>query len=1070
MEPLFTDPEQGPRFTLRIIEFMTDWHPVLSILHNLLSGHPFQFQLRKVPLQSLRSWLSEGNLSDLDAFFIALDVALAGQNQAEQEKALMQIRRTLEQKVLETKDLPLLLRLQTEPRNVRLFLQAFLRQGTSDTGQKSRVPQALFLALSDPEPDVVVNLSKQLGDPATLLESLPILRATLTSREDAVRMMTVKLLGKLTDPAVLELLVSASKDSVPNIRREALRALERHHRALGTPTFIQALEDREDSIQAEAAKIMGRSQDLQFIPYLVKAAGDLDSKVSEAAIEGLIKLQPVLKDFEPGFVRTALTFTTHADWAGAPPSREELEEFRSRVLLLPPVGGKIPELLDSQGRLKGHRVFGALYRIDPAWTVEEQIQTVLQARQKGLLGDGYVHQLSVQGRLPDEFKYAAVALILSSPYRQDWKEPFFEADWGKVAPLVHDGGNVTVGLNPVWSNVQGRTDFLQRVVKVYDPARQPEHERMETDRLLLEARAYQRLALALHAARGTAPKAEEIPDGLSVQLREKLAERWHKFERDLLGLFEAYSGEIGGEKFDLTGPVRVKWFLDQPRRVKDWPGPRHEADWPPIREQLLMLNRFAEKTEPARKEEGADLSAYDALRLQVSALLKIVADDIDRDLGLLPRVEPPAPAAGLEEKRLDLDQFKATVNALGRAIAHLPSPNARSHILFRLYEILHQLGLTRNPPDRPHRLNIEYLGHFLRSWIGMAPRPAPFRLRVEDPDRFKTLLDDLMGQIVELDLRLILAWPEERHPLIASLRKGIPIQGMHRFMGFFLEQLSLRVPATELEEAYLAHWLAQLKHWAQRVRSEELASGEAQRHWVQQFLERGVAVISPPTFDELAQAIVKSEEWEVSFSLFSAPEGPFLVVQKQKKRSGLALAFGSTVLGHSHPRWANFPGLEASRGDTRSAKVRARLAPPMRMLIVGQVRREWELLLFNPKAEQWDLYPGTPEVQKVLQELGVIRPAAGGSTGLTTGLEERQPARTIPAFTEKAFSLAFTPDGRHLASAGSDGAIKFWKMEAGMEEAEALVAEFSWRIDLAFQFIENGHWVLLERMLTEIES
>ena len=173
--------------------------------------------------------------------------------------------------------------------------------------------------------------------------------------------------------------------------------------------------------------------------------------------------------------------------------------------------------------------------------------------------------------------------------------------------------------------VQGRTDFLQRVSAVYGTD-QPELERMEQERLVLEAKAYQRLALALHAESGTAPKGEKMHGGIPEAIRSKLVAHWREFKQTL-GSFLT--------EFEVGYVVDVRWFEEKARRLEGWGQPRHESKWRPIRKRLLALNRFAER-EPL---------LYDRLRLQVVALLKRTTDDIDRDLGLL----PAAATAGLEE-------------------------------------------------------------------------------------------------------------------------------------------------------------------------------------------------------------------------------------------------------------------------------------------------------------------------------------------------------------------------------------------------------------------------------------
>ena len=673
MEKIFTDPRQGPRFTEQLILFMMSNPSILQMLHRSCDQLWWP-QLTPSSLQTAQGWLAEGTLPELDLFFIILNAVLAEGAETTQDRILAEIRLALEQGVFQTSELPLLLKLWTMKEAPRKLLSEVLTGIPADPKHGRTLSLLLFQALRDENPDPVINLARATKDPETRDALLAASSRALKSPDVVVRNKTIELLSQMTDPRAVDLIVSAYNDPVEQVRWEAVQALGRNNPAEGIPLFVRALEDPAPSVREEALKTLAMLDNRWLLPHFIRAAEDLDPSVHEAAIQGFMRIEPAVQGFEAAFVESLLAFTRHVDWLKEPPQRAEIEAFRSKILRLPPAGGKIPNTLDAKGRLNPVHSFGPLYKIAPTWTMEEQVGTVLKARQAGLLESGYVHQLTVQGKLPDEFKYVALALILSSPYRHDWTEPMFNATWGTVAPLVHDGGAVELDLNPAWEKVEGRTDFLQRVVMVYDPKTQPELERMEQDRLLLEARAYQRLALALHAAKGTAPRAEEVPGGIPPDLYEKLSAHWKKFRQAMDQTLGAFSGELGGERFDLNGLVRVRWFLGQPVEVEKWPGPRWEAPWPPIQKELLMLNRFAEKTKAAAVAEEADLSTFDALRLQVIKLLKTTSDEIDQDLGLAPPLY--SPAAGMEELADPANSGSAQVVIGPSAFARVPGLRA----------------------------------------------------------------------------------------------------------------------------------------------------------------------------------------------------------------------------------------------------------------------------------------------------------------------------------------------------------------------------------------------------------
>lgn len=270
--------------------------------------------------------------------------------------------------------------------------------------------------------------------------------------------------------------------------------------------------------------------------------------------------------------------------------------------------------------------------LEPSLTAEQQVSKVSKMRQRNELGETYIHQLSVQGRLPDRFKYAALALILNSPYQNDWERPFFEAPWGTVGPLMHDGGTVDVGYNPVWKNVNGRTDFLQRIANTYEPQLErlerldikevvrfsgdqlarARAEQEERNRLLIESRAYQRLALALHCAVGTAPKA--IPK----EIRVKLGQSWSELEERMKALLSEYG---------ILGAAEVEWFSEKPVYV-GWVEYRHEAYWRwQFADELDKLEKV--------KEKNSELPG------KPTELLTDIADQIDQEIGLLPKPKDP---------------------------------------------------------------------------------------------------------------------------------------------------------------------------------------------------------------------------------------------------------------------------------------------------------------------------------------------------------------------------------------------------------------------------------------------
>lgn len=393
------------------------------------------------------------------------------------------------------------------------------------------------------------------------------------------------------------------------------------------PALDQLIRKGDLFERISAVNILDDLDTPNSLKMLKKLIKDPNQSISERAHAALIRLSDSpfylqsllsnLGEYKIPLVKSILS--VHPEWANRPLNRNEVKSFMKAASYLPPVGGKIPVIV----RGFPHNI------LRPSMLAEEQVATIVMLRQRGELGKAFIHQLTVQGRLPDEFKYTAIALILNNPYLNDWSKPFFRAPWGTVAPMVHDGGNVKTGFNLLWSEVEGRTDFLQRIATVHQPnleelekltlqekVKQPidtlakaRAEQEERDRLIVEAKAYQRLALTLHSKIDTAP--EVIP----ATTRASLALHWEIFVDKMKMLLKEYQ---------LSGVAEVTWFTPTPRQVEGWEnyGLRQEAEWSPVQKELTILEEVREQ--------------HPELRNRISHILQEATNAIDREIGLLP--------------------------------------------------------------------------------------------------------------------------------------------------------------------------------------------------------------------------------------------------------------------------------------------------------------------------------------------------------------------------------------------------------------------------------------------------
>ncbi len=276
----------------------------------------------------------------------------------------------------------------------------------------------------------------------------------------------------------------------------------------------------------------------------------------------------------------------HPEWKDEPPDPIALRSEIETSLLLPPIGGKLNDFDKSKP-----------IPLPPALTAENYVSELMKQVKKlhPEKGDSefFVSQLAVQGRRGNDFRYVALALLTASPYVQDWNDYFYEASWGKVGPLIHDGGRVSGKVNPKYKDVVGRTDFILRVGKVWDPNFEsiiemaPEdvvnlpvedienalQEQKERERLLTEAKAYQRLALAYDVACSNRL-------GLTDDEADALSSEWFSFTDSITNLYEEYG---------VADILNVKWFRNKPTQLGLWNN-RYEGKWKPIKKSLKKLD------------------------------------------------------------------------------------------------------------------------------------------------------------------------------------------------------------------------------------------------------------------------------------------------------------------------------------------------------------------------------------------------------------------------------------------------------------------------------------------------
>ncbi len=286
-------------------------------------------------------------------------------------------------------------------------------------------------------------------------------------------------------------------------------------------------------------------------------------------------------------------------WPDTQLKPKEKRRLLRAIRTLPPVGSKV--ILDI-----------AAANTDPLKNKPELTAEYAARKSIDQIGSVCVQQTTVQGRLPDPVKYAAMGILLTSPYKQDWAAPFYRAPWGKVGPIIHDGGNTHVYINPQWERVRGRTDFIQNIF-LGDAAVNPSKRIDSAIVMPPEARHnlnmifFQRAALALHCESGTAPKS------INTKTLAELSFVWLNYQQEMT----KYLQTIG-----LDGVNTTRWFESEASLRAHWPDGRYEGNFADIASSLRGVAQ-------AHELHGAAVSET------VTTLMLSLISHVDRAIGLV---------------------------------------------------------------------------------------------------------------------------------------------------------------------------------------------------------------------------------------------------------------------------------------------------------------------------------------------------------------------------------------------------------------------------------------------------
>jgi len=169
----------------------------------------------------------------------------------------------------------------------------------------SQAVSKLVSALSDKDPMTRMLAAQGLGTLKAASTQAALARSLATDTDAEVRQAAAVSLRQIEDPAAVDALGKALKDSSPNVRVTALAGLA-HYKVAGSGPLVEALcKDNAVEVRRTAVFVLGRLEDHAAVPTLegllksdpdgavragaAQALGDLRAAESKEALRPLLK-------------------------------------------------------------------------------------------------------------------------------------------------------------------------------------------------------------------------------------------------------------------------------------------------------------------------------------------------------------------------------------------------------------------------------------------------------------------------------------------------------------------------------------------------------------------------------------------------------------------------------------------------------------------------------------------------------------------------------------------------------------------------------------------------------------
>ncbi|MDI6733554.1 MAG: HEAT repeat domain-containing protein [Planctomycetota bacterium] len=185
-----------------------------------------------------------------------------------------------------------LLKRAMQTNDVEIKMVTTLSLGFS--GKKEAVGM-LVAALHDKNVPIKTNAAFSLGILGEKEVPTDSLVKLLEDEEPSVRNSAAFALSRILTRGkdaggVLDVLHRATNDSVPEIRREVVRALTSVASQDSIPYLVKSLKDSDEYVRINSAIALGVINDKSAIEPLIQALQDSDSRVRESAIDSLKKI------------------------------------------------------------------------------------------------------------------------------------------------------------------------------------------------------------------------------------------------------------------------------------------------------------------------------------------------------------------------------------------------------------------------------------------------------------------------------------------------------------------------------------------------------------------------------------------------------------------------------------------------------------------------------------------------------------------------------------------------------------------------------------------------------------